>query len=183
MKFFWYVKALHIIHETEMTKIMPTRTSPGLSDTTHRAKWSVNVVLCRLLFDKTVHRQPNADWPLFRVCLSEDRKQTVKWRVTSVSFLFCKWRPYTDIQKEREREREIVAAAASLFFSLKTVHRQPNGEFPQFSLCFSQWRQCTDRQTESDSNFLFFSMKTAHRQANGEWPLSTVLGEDSTRTV
>ena len=58
------------------------------------------------------------------VVLSKDSTQSGKWRVTAVS---C------------------------LFFSVKTVYRQQNGEWRQTSLCFSQ---CED----------------LHNQANGDWP-------------
>jgi hypothetical protein len=133
MKFFWYVKALYIMHDTKMTKMMPSRISPCLSDTTHRAKWSVNAVSRRLFFVKTVHRQPKADWPLFRLCSSQ-------------------WRPQTNSQMESNFCFLSVLLSED---SAQTAKWRITAVF-----CFSQWRQCTDSQMENNRSFLSFSGKT-----------------------
>jgi hypothetical protein len=159
MKFFWYVKALHIIHESEMTKIMPSRISPGLSDTTHRAKWSVNIVSCRLFFVKTVYRQPNADWLLFLVCLFQWRLYTNSQMESNLSFFSVLLS-----EDSAENPMENIHRFLSVFLcedSAQTVKRRVTEIF-----CFSQWRPHTDGQWDSGPCFL-----------------STVLGEDSTSAV
>jgi len=164
MKFFWYVKALHIIHESEMTKIMPSRISPGLSDTTHRAKWSVNIVSCRLFFVKTVYRQPNADWLLFLVCFSEDCTQTVKWRVTSPSFQFFS-------VKTVQRTRWRISTDFCLFFSVKTVHRPSNGEWRKFSVFLNEDRTQTGNGRVAPVSCLLFLVKTVQGLSRAAWLL------------
>jgi gluconate kinase len=89
-------------------------------DSTQRAKWRITALSC---------------------FLSEDSAQTVKWRITAVS-CFSQWKQYKDSQIENnpsflsvfisednaQTAKWRVTAVSCLFFSVKAVHSQPNGE-------------------------------------------------------